>query len=99
MCNGNEAFKIYSIQESDMMQNLVKMNIDYCHVVELPVGLSNVVFLKKLVITNSLKLSALFEAIGKLVDLEPLRLRLEDAQKEKLFRGISKVRDKSSSSL
>ncbi|RDY12880.1 hypothetical protein CR513_02267, partial [Mucuna pruriens] len=30
--NMNEAFKICSIQDSDMMRNSVEMSIDYCNV-------------------------------------------------------------------
>ncbi|XP_061363421.1 probable disease resistance protein At5g66900 [Gastrolobium bilobum] len=74
MCNVNEAFRNCDIQVSDMLPNLVEMNIDYCIMVELPVGFSNIVFLKKLSITNCHKLSALPEGIGNLVNLETLRL-------------------------
>ena len=41
----------------------------------MPVGLCDIVHLKKLSITNCHKLSALPEEIGKLVNLEVLRLR------------------------
>ncbi|XP_054823426.1 probable disease resistance protein At5g66900 isoform X2 [Prosopis cineraria] len=74
MCNVNEAFKNCSIQVSDMMPNLVELNIDYCNMVELPVGLCGIVFLKKLSITSCHKLSALPDEIGKLANLELLRL-------------------------
>lgn len=75
MCNINEAFKNCSIQVSDMMPNLVELNIDYCStMVELPVGLCGTVSLKKLSITSCHKLSALPEEIGKLANLELLRV-------------------------
>ncbi|KHN30798.1 Putative disease resistance protein [Glycine soja] len=74
MCNVNEAFKNSTIQVSKVFPNLEEMNIDYCDMVELPIGLSDIVSLKKLSITNCHKLSALPEGIGKLVNLESLRL-------------------------
>ncbi|XP_028764113.1 probable disease resistance protein At5g66900 [Neltuma alba] len=74
MCNVNEAFENCSVPVSDMMPNLVELNIDYCNMVELPVGLCGFVFLKKLSITSCHKLSALPEEIGKLVNLELLRV-------------------------
>ena len=73
MCNMDEAFKNCATEISDMLPNLVEMNIDYCNVVALPVGLSDIVSLKKLSITKCHKLSALPEGIGKLVNLESLR--------------------------
>ncbi|RDX78683.1 putative disease resistance protein, partial [Mucuna pruriens] len=74
MCNVNEAFKNSTIQVSDVVPNLEEMNIDYCDMVELPSGLSDIVSLKKLSITNCHKLSELPEGIGRLVNLESLRL-------------------------
>ncbi|KAI9089020.1 hypothetical protein K1719_029299 [Acacia pycnantha] len=74
MCNVNEAFKSCSVQVSDMMPNLVELNIDYCNLVELPAGLCGIVPLKKLSITSCHKLSALPEEIGRLVNLELLRV-------------------------
>ncbi|ONH96599.1 hypothetical protein PRUPE_7G139700 [Prunus persica] len=53
-----------------------EINIDYCDdLVELPADLSDLIQLKKLSVTNCHKLSALPEEIGKLVNLEVLRLR------------------------
>ncbi|KAF7828759.1 putative disease resistance protein [Senna tora] len=75
MCNVNQAFKNSTIQVSDMMPNLVEMNVDYCSsMAELPIGLCDIVSLKKLSITSCHKLSALPEGIGKLINLELLRL-------------------------
>ncbi|CAJ1942721.1 unnamed protein product [Sphenostylis stenocarpa] len=74
MCNVNEAFEDSTIQVSDVLPNLEEMNIDYCDMVELPDGLSDIISLKKLSITNCHKLSKLPEGIGKLVNLESLRL-------------------------
>ncbi|KAK7268617.1 hypothetical protein RIF29_21319 [Crotalaria pallida] len=74
MCNVDEAFKNSAFQISDMMPNLVEINIDYCNMVELPDGISNIVFLRQLSITSCHKLSALPDGIGNLVNLESLRL-------------------------
>ncbi|RDX85374.1 putative disease resistance protein, partial [Mucuna pruriens] len=74
MCNVNEAFKNSTIQISDVLPNLEEMNIDYCDMVELPFGLSDMVSLKKLSITNCHKFSELPEGIGKLINLESLSL-------------------------
>ncbi|CAI8609216.1 unnamed protein product [Vicia faba] len=74
MCNVNEAFKTCTIQDSEILPNLVEMNFDYCDMVELPNVISYIVSLKKVSITNCHKLSALHEGIGKLVNLESLRL-------------------------
>ncbi|XP_020238613.1 probable disease resistance protein At5g66900 [Cajanus cajan] len=74
MCNMNEAFKNSTIKISDVLPNLEEMNIDYCDMLQLPNGLSDIVSLKRLSITNCHKLSALPEGIGKLVNLESLRL-------------------------
>ena len=77
MCNTAEAFENCTIQVLDALPNLAKINIDYCNdLEELPVGLCDIVHLKKLSITNCHKLFALPEEIGKLVNLEVLRLRL-----------------------
>ncbi|KAF3944226.1 hypothetical protein CMV_029281 [Castanea mollissima] len=76
MCNIGKAFENCTIQVSDALPNLTEINIDYCNdLEELPVGLCNIVPLKKLSITNCHKLFALPEEIGKLVNLEVLRLR------------------------
>ena len=73
MCNIDKAFENCTIQ---VLPNLTEINIDYCNALEeLPVGLCNIVHLKKLIITNCHKLFALPEEIGKLVNLEVLRLR------------------------
>ena len=74
MCNMDEAFKNCATEISDMLPNLVEINIDYCNMVELPSGLCNIGCLKKLSITNCHDLSALPEGIGKMVNLELLRL-------------------------
>ena len=76
MCNIGEAFENCTIQVSNALPNLIEINIDYCNdLKELPVGLCDIVYLKKLSITNCHKLFALPEEIGKLVNLEVLRLR------------------------
>lgn len=74
MCNVNKAFENCTIEDSEMLPNLMEMNFDYCDMVELPNVISNIVSLKKLSITNCHKLCALHEGIGKLVNLESLRL-------------------------
>ncbi|KAK7331128.1 hypothetical protein VNO77_25342 [Canavalia gladiata] len=74
MCNVNEAFKNSNVQISDVLPNLEEINIDYCDMVELPAAISNIVSLKKLSITNCHMLSVLPDGIGKLVNLETLRL-------------------------
>lgn len=74
MCNVNKAFENYTMEDSEMLPNLMEMNFDYCDMVELPNVISNIVSLKKLSITNCHKLCALHEGIGKLVNLESLRL-------------------------
>ncbi|KAF3947341.1 hypothetical protein CMV_026512 [Castanea mollissima] len=54
----------------------MEINIDYCNdLEELPVGLYDIIHLKKISITNYHKLFAQPEEIGKLVNLEVLRLR------------------------
>ncbi|KAK0604227.1 hypothetical protein LWI29_013371 [Acer saccharum] len=69
------AFKNSNFQISDAFPNLLEFEIDYCNdLEELPVGLCDIVSLKKLSITNCHKLSTLPEGIGKLVNLEELRL-------------------------
>ncbi|KAK9902926.1 hypothetical protein M0R45_001439 [Rubus argutus] len=76
MCKIGQAFSNCSIQLLDLLPNVVEMNIDYCNdLVELPAQLCDLVHLKILSITNSHKLSALPEEIGKLVNLRVLRLR------------------------
>ena len=74
MCNVNKAFENCTMEDSEMLPNLMEMNFDYCDMVKLPNVISNIVSLKKLSITNCHKLSALHEGIGKLVNLESLRL-------------------------
>ncbi|KAK7263083.1 hypothetical protein RJT34_30667 [Clitoria ternatea] len=74
MCNVSEAFKNGTVQISDVLPNLEEINIDYCGMVELPAGLSNIVSLKKLSITNCHKLSTFPEGIENLVNLESIRL-------------------------
>ncbi|KAK0606281.1 hypothetical protein LWI29_036105 [Acer saccharum] len=75
MCNVGQAFKNSNFQISDAFPNLLEFEIDYCNdLEELPVGLCDIVSLKKLSITNCHKLSTLPEGIGKLVNLEELRL-------------------------
>uniref|UniRef100_A0A7N2LYM7 RPW8 domain-containing protein n=1 Tax=Quercus lobata TaxID=97700 RepID=A0A7N2LYM7_QUELO len=76
MCNIGKAFENCTIQVSDTFPNLTEINIDYCNdLEELPIGLCDIVHLKKISITNCHKLFALPEEIGKLVNLEVLRLR------------------------
>ncbi|KAK1588713.1 hypothetical protein Q3G72_026312 [Acer saccharum] len=75
MCNVGQAFKNSNFQISDAFPNLLEFEIDYCNdMEELPVGLCDIVSLKKLSITNCHKLSTLPEEIRKLVNLEELRL-------------------------
>ncbi|KAK7263082.1 hypothetical protein RJT34_30666 [Clitoria ternatea] len=74
MCNVNVAFKNETIKISDVLPNLKEINIDYCDTVELPGGLSDIISLKKLSITNCHKFSTLPEEIGNLVNLESLKL-------------------------
>ena len=76
MCNIGKAFENCTIQLSNALPNLTEIRIDYCNdLEELPVGLCDIVFLKKLSITDCHKLSALPKGIGKLVNLEVLRFR------------------------
>ncbi|XP_050291610.1 probable disease resistance protein At5g66900 [Quercus robur] len=76
MCNIGKAFENCTIQVSDALPNLTEININYCNdLEELPIGLCDIVHLKKLSIANCHKLFALPEEIGKLVNLEVLRLR------------------------
>nr|POE76890.1 putative disease resistance protein [Quercus suber] len=68
--------KANELKGSYALPNLKEINIDYCNdLVELPVGLCDIVHLKKLYITNCHKLSTLPKGIGKLVNLEVLRIR------------------------
>ncbi|XP_030974658.1 probable disease resistance protein At5g66900 [Quercus lobata] len=74
MCNIGKAFENCTIQLSNALPNLIEIRIDYCNdLLELPVGLCDIVLLKKLIITNCHKLSALSQGIGNLVNLEVLR--------------------------
>ncbi|XP_030974656.1 probable disease resistance protein At5g66900 isoform X3 [Quercus lobata] len=76
MCNIGKAFENCTIQLSNALPNLIEIRIDYCNdLMELPVGLCDIVLLKKLIITNCHKLSALSEGIGNLENLEVLRFR------------------------
>ncbi|XP_050291609.1 probable disease resistance protein At5g66900 isoform X2 [Quercus robur] len=76
MCNIGKAFENCTIQLSNALPNLIEIRIDYCNdLLELPVGLCDIVLLKKLIITNCHKLSALSKGIGNLVNLEVLRFR------------------------
>lgn len=73
-CNIGLAFK--SIQFSNALPNLVEINIDLCEdIAELLADLCDIICLKKLSITNCYKFSALPQGIGKLANLEVLRLR------------------------
>ncbi|KAK0604629.1 hypothetical protein LWI29_017639 [Acer saccharum] len=75
MCNVGKAFKNSNFQILDAFPNLLEFEIDDCNdLEELPVGLCDIVSLKKLSITNCHKLSTLPEGISKLVNLEELRL-------------------------
>ena len=74
MCNIGMAFENCTIQLSNALPNLIEIRIDYCNdLVELLVGLCDIVLLKKLSITNCHNLFALPKGIGKLVNLEVLR--------------------------
>ncbi|KAL1333077.1 hypothetical protein HN51_061833 [Arachis hypogaea] len=74
MCNVNEAFENCTTEVSEMLPSLLEINIDYCNMVALPNGISNIVSLKKLSITKCHKLSQLPEGIKNLVNLESLRV-------------------------
>ncbi|KAI4327492.1 hypothetical protein L6164_019945 [Bauhinia variegata] len=74
MCNMNKTFENCTFQVSNMLPKLEELALDYCNIVELPAGFTDIVCLKKLCITNCHKFSALPEGIGKLVNLESLRL-------------------------
>ncbi|KAM7251907.1 hypothetical protein ACFE04_023790 [Oxalis oulophora] len=75
MCKNIQALCYDSVKLSDVMPNLVDINIDYCDdLLNLPNGISDIVLLKKLSVTNCHALSALPDDIGKLVNLEVLRL-------------------------
>ena len=76
MCNIGKAFENCTNKVSYALPNLEEINIDYCNdLVELPVGLCDIVHLKKLCITNCHKLAILPKGTRKLVNLENLRLR------------------------
>ena len=76
MCNIGKDFENYTIQVSEALPSLMEIHIDYCNdLVELPVGLCDIVHLEKLSITNCHKLSALPKEFGKLVNLEVIRFR------------------------
>ncbi|KAJ8764341.1 hypothetical protein K2173_006081 [Erythroxylum novogranatense] len=74
-CNIHQAFVNSPTKISDAFPNLSEVEIDYCNDLEaLPLGLCDLLQLKKLSVTNCLKLTSLPEEIGKLVQLEVLRL-------------------------
>ncbi|KAK9948816.1 hypothetical protein M0R45_004378 [Rubus argutus] len=76
MCNIGQAFSNGSIQLSHALPNLVEVNIDYCNdLVELPADICDLIHMKKISITNCHKLLALPKEVGKLANLEVLRLR------------------------
>ncbi|PRQ55606.1 putative powdery mildew resistance protein, RPW8 [Rosa chinensis] len=76
MCSIGQAFSNCSFQISDAFPYLEEMNIDYSKdLLELPDELCNLIWLKKLSITNCHKLSVLPYEIGGLINLEVLRLR------------------------
>ncbi|KAA8547231.1 hypothetical protein F0562_003905 [Nyssa sinensis] len=76
MCEIGEAFRNFPTQIPDMLPNLVEIDLDCCNdLVEFPVGLCEIVHLKKLSITNCHELDALPEELGKLASLEVLRFR------------------------
>ncbi|KAA8547229.1 hypothetical protein F0562_003907 [Nyssa sinensis] len=67
MCEIGEAFRNFPTQIPDMLPNLVEIDLDCCNdLVEFPVGLCEIVHLKKLSITNCHELDALPEELGKL---------------------------------
>ncbi|EEF40015.1 Disease resistance protein ADR1, putative [Ricinus communis] len=74
--NIGEAFSSTSaIKVSEALPNLVELNIDYCNdFTELPVGLCQLIQLKKFSVTNCHKLATLPKEIGKLINLEVVRL-------------------------
>ncbi|KAH7514768.1 hypothetical protein FEM48_Zijuj11G0125500 [Ziziphus jujuba var. spinosa] len=76
MCNVGESFSNSNVQISYLFPNLREMNIDFCNdLLELPIGLCDIIHLRKLSITYCPKLSSIPKEIGKLVNLEVLRLR------------------------
>ncbi|KAL6220459.1 hypothetical protein ACLB2K_008215 [Fragaria x ananassa] len=76
MCTIGKAFSDGSIQFSCAFPNLEEISIDYCNdLMEMPADLCDLIHLRKLSVTNSHKLLALPEEIGKLENLELLRLR------------------------
>nr|POE89715.1 putative disease resistance protein [Quercus suber] len=82
MCNIGKAFENCTIQLSNALPNLLEIRIDYCNdLLELPVGLFDIVLLKKLIITYCHKLSALSKGIGNLVNLEVLSLSISKLPK------------------
>ncbi|PON34600.1 Powdery mildew resistance protein [Parasponia andersonii] len=89
MCELGHAFS--SIKISEVLPNLVEINIDYCDdLVELPAGLCDLIKLKKLSITHCHNMCALPEEIGNLDNLEVLRLR-SCIDLERLPDSISKL--------
>lgn len=75
MCTTRPAFESCPIDISDVLPNLVELNIDYCKdMVKLPPEICKINPLKKLSITNCHKFSELPEDIGNLENLEVLRL-------------------------
>ncbi|XP_062002216.1 probable disease resistance protein At5g66900 [Rosa rugosa] len=76
MCTIGKAFSDGSIQISYAFPSLEEISIDYCNdLVEMPADVCDLSHLRNLSITNSHKLLALPEEIGKLEKLELLRLR------------------------
>ena len=67
MCNIGQAFGNSTTQVSHSLPNLMEINIDYCNdLLELPAWLCEVLYLRKLSISNCHKLFALPEGIGEL---------------------------------
>ncbi|XP_042475769.1 putative disease resistance protein At5g47280 [Macadamia integrifolia] len=75
MCEVGQPLKNCTINVSEMLPNLVDINIDYCDdLVELPPWICDIICLQKLSVTNCNRLFALPEGIGCLTNLELLRL-------------------------
>ncbi|KAK6922999.1 Powdery mildew resistance protein, RPW8 domain [Dillenia turbinata] len=75
MCEIGQAFRAITLKMSSLFPSLVDIDLDYCKdLVEFPQSLCDLVFLRKLCISNCPKFRALPAEIEKLKSLEVLRL-------------------------